>query len=389
MKKIVILGSTGSIGTQTLVVIKRHPDRFRLVGLVCRSQIERLEQQIKEFRPRYAAVIDQEPNRQLSGVKGVRLFSGEAGMLRLVKEADYDLMVVAISGAKGLRPTLEAIRAGKDVALATKEVMVLAGELINQEIRRKNQERARQGKPPIRLLPIDSEHSAIWQSLRAGSPREVEKIILTCSGGALRGKTISELRRVTVEQALNHPNWKMGARITIDSATLMNKGLEVIEAKWLFNLSARQIEVVVHPQSILHSAVEFVDHSVIGQFGQPDMKIPIQYALSFPDRIAAPPNHFSLIKIGQLTFERPDHARFPCLNYAYAALKTGSTMPTVMNAADEVAVELFLQKRIAFLDIPKIIYRTMEKHQAEKQLSFAAILAADQWARRYARTVIR
>ncbi len=305
----------------------------------------------------------------------------DGSLISLINETDCDIVVVAISGAKGLLPTLQAIRLGRDIALATKEVMVLAGELINQEIDEKNRELIKKGKKPIQLLPIDSEHSAIWQSLRAGNQKEVNKIILTCSGGPFREKTLKALSYVTVEQALHHPNWKMGQKITIDSATLMNKGLEVIEAKWLFKLKPEQIEVVVHPQSILHSAVEFIDGSIIGQFGPPDMKLPIQYALTFPKRLQNPPTKFSLINTYNLTFEKPDLKKFPCLQLAYDALKIGGTMPTVLNAADEVAVDLFLKGKINFQEISNNIYQAMEKHQVDKKLSYDGILKADQWAR--------
>jgi len=388
MKKIVVLGSTGSIGKQTLEVIRNHPSEFKAVGLVCNRNIELLNQQIQEFKPQYVAIVDKEKNQQLEVGKDSKFFGGEDGVTELLKEADYDVVVVAISGAKGLKPTIQAIKLGKNIALATKEVMVLAGELINQAIASKNKELIKAEKPPIRLLPIDSEHSAIWQSLRAGNTNEIRKIILTCSGGPFRKKTIEDLKTVTVEQALKHPNWKMGSRITVDSATLMNKGLEIIEARWLFNLSPDQIEVVIHPQSILHSAVEFIDGSIVGQFGPPDMKKPIQYALSYPKRITTQEDNFSLISMGILTFSKPDIVTFPCLKYAYDALKIGGTMPTIVNAADEIAVESFLKKRISFLDIPRIIYQTMEKHQVNQHLSFDVIFEADNWARNHARTII-
>lgn len=370
MKKILILGSTGSIGRQTLEVVRQNKKHFQVAGLVCRSNINLLKEQIKEFQPSYVGVYDKKINLRENRVK---ISYGEEEILKLIKLIDCDIVVVAISGAAGLRPAFAAIKSNKNVALATKEVMVLAGELINKELKK---------RPKIKLFPIDSEHSAIWQSLRAGNKEEVEKIILTCSGGPFRGKKVKDLETVNFKQALNHPNWKMGNKITIDSATLMNKGLELIEAKWLFDIPVEKLEIVVHPQSILHSAVLFQDGSVIGQFSLPDMRIPIQYALSYPKRLKNNLPRISLTELEGLTFEKPDLKTFACLKLAYDAIKIGGTMPTVLNAADEVAVELFSKEKIKFLDIPKIIYQSMRKHKSVKNPSLSEILLVDKLTRK-------
>ena len=370
MKKILILGSTGSIGKQTLEVIRQNNKDFKVVGLVCRSDINLLKEQIKEFQPSYVGTYDNKIN--LSNKK-IKCFFGEEEILKLIKLVDCDIVVVAISGAAGLRPAFAAIESNKNVALATKEVMVLAGELIKKELKK---------RPKVKLFPIDSEHSAIWQSLRAGNIDEVEKIILTCSGGPFLGKNSKYLETINSKQALNHPNWKMGSKITIDSATLMNKGLELIEAKWLFNIPVERIEIIVHPQSILHSAVQFVDGSIIGQFGLPDMKVPIQYALSYPKRLKNNLPRISLTELKNLTFEKPDLKTFICLKLAYDAIKVGGTMPTVLNAADEVAVDLFLKEKIKFLDIPKIISQAMSNHKSIKNPGLSEILSVDKITRK-------
>jgi len=369
MKKILILGSTGSIGKQTLEVIRQNNKYFQVVGLVCKNSINLLRKQIKEFHPSYVGIYDKKNNIT---EKKVKVFYGEDEILKLIKLIECDIVVIAISGAAGLKPAFAAIKSNKNVALATKEVMVLAGELIRQELKR---------RPRVKLFPIDSEHSAIWQSLRAGNSQEVEKIILTCSGGPFRGKKPRDLETINFKQALNHPNWKMGKKITIDSATLMNKGLELIEAKWLFGIPVEKIEVVVHPQSILHSAVLFQDGSIIGQFGLPDMKVPIQYALSYPKRLKNNLPRVSLTELKGLTFEEPDLKTFACLRLAYDAIKIGGTMPTVLNAADEVAVELFLKGKIKFLDIPKIIFQAMNKHKTIKNPGLSEILLVDKLTR--------
>lgn len=384
MKKILVLGSTGSIGRQTLDVVRNLPGKFKVVGLSCNANITLLKEQIREFNPKFVGINSEESKLRLGDKK---IFYGEEGLLELIRKSDCELVVLAIVGAAGLRPAIEAIRAGKNIALATKEVMVLAGKLINEEIKKKNIGLQKKGKPLIKLFPIDSEHSAIWQSLHCGQHDEIEKIILTCSGGPFRGKSAKELGSITAEDALRHPTWNMGKRITIDSATLMNKALEVIEAKWLFNIEVSQIEVVIHPQSILHSAVMFRDGSVIGQFSLPDMRLPIQYALSYPRR---PKNSFprlSLSQIKSLTFDTPDVKNFPCLQYGFEAAQSGGILPTVINAADEVAVKLFLENKIKFLDIQDIIKRTMGKCKNIKNPTLEDILKTDIQARETARMI--
>jgi len=353
-----------------LEVVRQNKKHFQVVGLVCRNNIDLLKEQIKEFKPSYAGIYDEKINLR---EKNIKIFYGEEEILRLIKLINCDIVVIAISGAAGLQPAFAAIKSNKNVALATKEVMVLAGGLIKEELKK---------RPKVKLFPIDSEHSAIWQSLRAGNKGEVEKIILTCSGGPFRGKKIKDLETVNFKQALNHPNWKMGNKITIDSATLMNKGLELIEAKWLFDIPIEKIEIIVHPQSILHSAVLFQDGSIIGQFGLPDMRIPIQYALSYPKRLKNNLPRISLTEFKSLTFEKPDLKTFTCLKLAYDAIKISGTMPTVLNAADEVAVELFLKEKIKFLDIPKIIFQAMNKHKTIKNPDLSEILLVDKLTRK-------
>jgi 1-deoxy-D-xylulose-5-phosphate reductoisomerase len=383
MKKIIVLGSTGSIGRQTLDVVRNQPGKFKVIGLACNANMTLLKEQIREFRPKFVS-IGRESELKLSSQK---IFHGEEGLSELICEADYDLAVLAIVGAAGLMPAMNLIHAGKSIALATKEVMVLAGKLINEEIKKKNSQLQKEGKPPVKLFPIDSEHSAIWQSLASGEHSEIEKIFLTCSGGPFRNKTAEELQKLTAEDALKHPTWNMGKRITIDSATLMNKGLEVIEAKHLFDVQTSQIEVIIHPQSILHSAVMFQDGSTIGQFSPPDMRIAIQYALSYPKRLRNSFPRLSFPQIQSLTFDKPDMEKFPCLEYGFKAAREGGTLPTVVNAADEVAVKLFLDRKIKFTDITKIIKKTMDGHKNIKNPSLEDILKADTQAQIGARMI--
>jgi len=354
MKKVIILGSTGSIGTQTLDVIKNFRENFEIVGLTAYNNVELLSKQIREFNPKVVAVKDEDKANQLREnlKKNVEILTGSKGLQEIVKY-DADLVVVAVEGIAGLIPTVTAIQRGKDIALANKEVLVTAGQIVMDLVKKKD----------ITLLPVDSEHSAILQCLRGNDKKEVSRLILTASGGPFRGKKKEDLRKVTVNEALNHPNWKMGKKITIDSATLMNKGFEVIEAKWLFDISEDKIDVVVHPQSIIHSMVEYIDGSIIAQLATADMRIPIQYALNYPTR-----NYIKEVKfldfsvITQLTFEKPDLETFRCLSLAYEALKIGGTMTTVLNAADEIAVSLFLNKKIEFLQIAEIIEESMKEH---------------------------
>lgn len=372
-KNIAILGSTGSIGTQTLEVIEGFPKEFNVTYLTGNNNTALLLEQIRRFKPRGVVVFDErsakEIKKQVS--QSVEVLLGETGLLDIVQREDVDIVVSSLVGFAGLKPTMKAIEAKKKIALANKETLVVAGEIIMPLVDRYT----------VDLLPVDSEHSAIFQCLVGELPNKVDKIILTASGGPFRMHSKEALANVTLEQALKHPNWSMGNKITIDSATLMNKGLEVIEAHWLFGIPAERIEVVVHPQSIIHSMVEFVDGSVKAQLGIPDMKIPIQYALTYPSRSVStfPRVHFPTLS--EMTFFEPDHDRFPCLQLAYDALKEGGTVPAVMNAANEVAVAKFLKNSIGFLEIPKMIFRMMEKHSNTANPSLEEIVEADRETR--------
>jgi 1-deoxy-D-xylulose-5-phosphate reductoisomerase len=352
MKNICILGSTGSIGQNSLEVIANFPDRYRISCLTANRNIDLLEKQITRFRPDAVAVLDQASASELRGrLNGsVDVYAEESGLEELVTRSSVDVVISSMVGFAGLRPTIAAIKAGKVVALANKETLVAAGEIITRLVR---EHRAT-------LIPIDSEHSAILQCLLGENPANVARLILTASGGPFLNLDKSRFRSITVEEALKHPNWKMGSKITIDSATLMNKGLEVIEAHWLFSLPPEKIEVLIHPQSIIHSMVEFVDGSVKAQLGVPDMKIPIQYALTYPDRASSGSGRVDFPGLGTMTFLSPDRGKFECLELAYEALRAGGTMPAVLNAANEVAVGLFLQKRISFDRIPVLIRKAME-----------------------------
>jgi len=366
-KNISILGSTGSVGTQTLEVIKRFPDRFRVVGLSVNRNIELLEKQIKEFKPLAVSVADEEKADELRRDVDIEVFSGIDGVNKIAALNEADCIVTAVVGSCGLEPTVNAIRNKKDIALANKETLVAGGSIVMNEVK----------KHKVSLMPIDSEHSAIFQCLNGENKKEVSKIILTCSGGAFRDHSKDEMQKVTLKQALAHPTWNMGGKITIDSSTLMNKGFEVIEAYWLYNVDYDNIDVVVHPQSIVHSMVEFVDGSIIAQLGVPSMKIPIQYALSYPERLSINENNIDITEVKKLEFEKPDTERFPCLKYAYDAGKQGGTMPAVMNAANEIAVAAFLKEKIQYIDIPKIIKQAMDNHKNIKNPELDDILEID------------
>jgi 1-deoxy-D-xylulose-5-phosphate reductoisomerase len=372
VKNIAILGSTGSIGVQTLEVAKNLG--IRVSGLSAGSNIELLEKQAREFRPRAVSVGDaglaRELGRRLRGL-GIEVMSGVDGLKGIASLEEADTVVTSIVGTAGLIPTLEAVRSGKDIALANKETLVTAGAFVMSEARRRN----------VRIFPVDSEHSAVFQCLQGNRHGDVEAIILTASGGPFRGWKPEELEGVTVAQALKHPNWKMGGKITIDSATLMNKGLEVIEASWLFDMEAERIKVLVHPQSIIHSMVEYADGVVMAQLGPPDMRMPIQLALTWPERAENCFSRLDLLKCGSLTFEEPDTSAFPCLRLAYEALKAGGTMPAAMNAANEAAVGLFIEGRIRFTDIPRIIEKVMHKHIVNTNPVLNDIIEVDRWAR--------
>ena len=379
MKKITILGSTGSIGTQTLEVIAANPDRFCVTALTCGRNTALLAKQIAVFRPRLAVTERREDALALAAqFPQVTFLHGREGLIEAAT-ADCDMVVNALMGMRGLEPTYHAILAGRDIALANKETLVAGGRLVMETVSEKG----------VRLLPVDSEHSAIFQCLEGNRHRPVKKILLTASGGPFRGFSREELEHVTPAQALKHPNWSMGAKITIDSATMMNKGLEVIEAKWLFDVPAARIQVLVHPQSILHSAVEFADNSVIGQMGVPDMRIPISLALGYPERLENPDAPLDFFGAGScLTFEKLDLETFTCLGLAYAALQTGGSCPLVLNAANEVLVDAFLQEKIGFLDIPRKLSLILSRHSAAERLDLEGILEIDRQTRAKTRELL-
>ena len=370
MKKIAILGSTGSIGTQTLEVVRNNPE-LQVVALAAGKSVEQMEQQIREFHPLIAGMWSEEAAADLRSRVAdlpVKVVTGMDGLLEIAVMPGAQVLVTAIVGMIGIRPTIAAIESGKAIALANKETLVCAGHLIMPLSR----------KLGVPILPVDSEHSAIFQSLHGERKDRISKILLTASGGPFRGKKREELEHMTVEDALKHPNWSMGKKVTIDSASLCNKGLEVMEAKWLFDVELDQIQVLVHPQSIVHSGVEFVDGGIMAQLGVPDMKLPIQYALFYPDRRPMNNGRVDFFALGQLTFERPDVETFRGLALAYEAARTGGTMPTVFNAANERAVALFLQKKIRFLQIPELIEASMREHQVTQDPSVEKILETEQ-----------
>lgn len=354
MKKIAVLGSTGSIGTQTLDVVRAHKDFLKIEVLAANNNDELLEAQINEFNPYIAVLNDKEAYEKLKSryTGNTKLYYGEEGLIEGVTTDKIDTVVTSLMGFAGLRPTMEAIEAGKNIALANKETLVVAGDLVMQKAREKN----------IEIMPIDSEHGALFQCLHGEDMKNVDKLLITASGGPFRGKKKEDLIGVSVKQCLSHPTWKMGRKITIDSASLMNKGLEVIEAKQLYNVSYDQIQVVVHPQSIIHSMVQYVDGSVMAQIGSTDMRLPIQYALTYPERLACPAEKLDFWKLQDLTFEKPDTDTFRGLALAYEAGRIGGSMPCVMNAANEIAVDAFLNEQISFLDIYDIIEEAMQSH---------------------------
>lgn len=370
MKKIGILGSTGSIGTQTLEVVRANKD-IEVTALAAGSNIELLEQQIREFRPAYAAVWEEEKAKELKNrIRDLdtRVGSGLDGLMEAATEASSELLVTAVVGMIGIRPTIAAMQEGKDIALANKETLVTAGHLIMPLAKEKQ----------VKILPVDSEHSAIFQSLNGERRNRIHKILLTASGGPFRGRTRGEMKAIQVEDALKHPNWAMGRKITIDSSTMVNKGLEVMEARWLFGVEMEQVEVVVQPQSVIHSMVEFEDGAVMAQLGTPDMKLPIQYALYYPERRFLPGERLDFARLGKITFEAPDFENFRGLSMAYIAGKRGGTLPTVFNAANERAVQKFLNREIGYLTITDIIETAMEQHKVLENPSVEEILQAEQ-----------
>ena len=372
MKKIAILGSTGSIGTQTLDVIRAHSDELEVVALAAGSNKERLKEQIREFHPELVSLSDekkaQELKEELAG-EAVEVVCGMDGLIEVAGIDSADVVVTAVVGMMGILPTMEAIRKGKDIALANKETLVTAGHLIIPMAREYG----------VSILPVDSEHSAIFQCLQGEPKKALDKILLTASGGPFRGKSAEFLETVTLEDALNHPNWSMGPKITIDSSTMVNKGLEVMEAKWLFGVDYSQIEVVIQPQSIIHSMVQYIDGAVIAQLGTPDMRVPIEYALFYPERRSLPGDRLDFSKLSQITFEKPDYKVFRGLSLAIEAGKTGGTMPTVFNAANERAVANFLKGEIKYTDIVRSIEKCMDAHKVSAHPDLEEILATEQW----------
>jgi len=373
MKKITLLGSTGSIGKQTLEVIERFPEELSVFALSAHSNVELLSQQIAKFKPRFAVLTDQKFYEALKGKvsQPTQLLFGNEGLQQIVSQPEVNLVVDALVGAAGLLPCLDAIAAGKDIALANKEVLVMAGQLVTKECREKN----------VRLIPIDSEHSGMLQCLSAGKISEVEKLIITASGGPFLNTPVEELKKVTTQQALNHPTWRMGKKITIDSATLMNKALEIIEAHWLFGIEPEKIKVLIHPQSIVHSLVEFQDGSIIAQLAPPDMRLPIEYALFYPKRMPKVINYLDLSSVDKLTFQEVDLNKFKAVTFAYQVLKQGGTAPAVLNAANEMAVNLFLQEKLSFIRITELIEEVLSRQRVEPNPNLEVILEKDRWAR--------
>lgn len=375
-KKVSILGSTGSIGTQALDVISHYPEQFTVEALSAGSNVDLLIEQIHQFHPSIVSIATPEladkVRREVPD--SVKVLSGEEGLIEVAARNDADFLITAIVGSQGLKPTLAAIEAGKHIGLANKETLVTAGHLVTESVR----------KHKVSVLPIDSEHSAIFQCLNGESDKDIHQITLTASGGSFRHLTRDQLLHVTVEEALNHPNWSMGAKVTIDSATMVNKGLEVIEAHWLFNLPYDQIDVIIHPESIVHSFVEFNDYSIMAQLGNPDMRVPIQYALTYPQRFRTPTKPLNLVEVGKLNFVKMDYVRYPCLRMAFEAGRAGGTATTVFNAANEVAVARFLRGEITFLQIEDIIDEALQCHEVITTPNLEEIMVSDEWARQLA-----
>lgn len=382
MKRISILGSTGSIGTQALDVIRNNKDKYSVAALSCASSIELLRSQIEEFSPEAAAVASEEDARMLSEeYKGVQFYYGKEGLNEIASMEGCDMVLNSLMGMRGLEPTMAAAESGKDIAFANKETLVAGGEIVTEAVRRNG----------VKLLPVDSEHSAIFQCIQGNEGNPVKRIILTASGGPFRGYSLKQLENVTLEQALNHPNWSMGSKITIDSASMMNKGLEVIEAKWLFDVPLDKIQVVVHPQSVLHSAVEYEDCSVIGQMGNPDMRVPIGYAFAYPDRIdlGGLVDSLDLFSLEQgLTFHKADSSVFKTIDMAYEASRRGGSYPVVLNGANEVLVDKFLHGRIRFIDIQNSLERILEEHVPEYNLTLEQVLHQDKKIRELTEAMI-
>ncbi|SHE63196.1 1-deoxy-D-xylulose-5-phosphate reductoisomerase [Clostridium fallax] len=378
MKNISILGGTGSIGSQTLDVIEFHKDKYKLIAISAHKSIEKMKEIIKKFSPKYIVITDKESYNNLkeyleNSKIETKILYGIEGLKEIASLKEVDIVVTSVVGMIGLQPTLEAIRAGKDIALANKETLVVAGEIVMKEAKENG----------VKILPVDSEHSAIFQCLQGNSLGEIDKILLTASGGPFRGKNKEFLKKIKLEDALNHPNWAMGKKITIDSSTLMNKGLEVIEAHWLFNCNYDDIQVVVHPQSVVHSMIQYNDGAVIAQMGTPDMRLPIQYALNYPKREKNIAKKLDFYNLSSLTFEKPDMETFPCLKLAYKAGKIGKLMPTILNGANEALVDLFLNEKIDYVKIPEIIEECMNKFDYNKEVTVENIISMDKEVREY------
>ena len=376
MKKVVLLGSTGSIGTSTVMVAEDLPEQIQLIGLAAGNNSDLLLKQALKHRPQAVSLTDPAKAKELEKTlpSSIRVYAGEDGLIKLATLPEADIVLIAIVGTAGLQPALAAIRAGKDIAVASKEILVMAGEIVMREAREHG----------VRVLAVDSEHSAIFQCLDGKPPESVRALWLTASGGPFRKTPKEEFASITVERALKHPSWVMGRKITIDSATLFNKGLEMIEARWLFDIEMARVQVVVHPQSIIHSMVEFVDGCMLAQLSSPDMCLPIQYALTYPARIASQRVQTNLAKLGQLTFEEPDCDRFPAINYARKAGEIGGTLPAVLNAANEIAVSAFVDRKINFPQISELVGRVMDAHKVVEHPNLEKILEADAWARKEA-----
>ena len=373
MKKISLLGSTGSIGTNVLDVIERNPEKFQILGMSAGNNVDLFAKQIRKFKPRVVALFD---TKKIPTLKeriadlDIDFLSGEEGAIAVATLPETDVVVSGVMGSAGLLPAIHALKSGKNLALANKETLVIAGELVLREAKKTNSQ----------IIPIDSEHSAIFQVLNGEKKERIKKIILTASGGPFRTFSLGEMETVTVKDALKHPNWDMGAKITIDSSTMMNKGLEYIEAKWLFGVNT-PVEIIVHAQSIIHSMIEFVDTSILAQLGIPDMRVPIAYALTYPDRFECDLPSLDLTSMGNLTFEAPDFERFPCLRLAIDAMEIGKTMPAVLNAANEIAVQAFLEELISYKDIAELIHVVMQNHNPSPLKELQDVLIADRWAR--------
>ena len=380
MKGLSILGGTGSIGIQTLDVIRNSKDNFKLIGITANSSVDRMKEIIKEFKPKYVAMMDKACGKEIKEFcidnnYEVEVYDGLDGLIKIATLKEIDMVVTSVVGMIGLKPTMAAIEAKKDIALANKETLVVAGEIVMK----------RAAEMGVKILPVDSEHSAIFQALQGNDIKDIKKIHLTASGGPFRGKSLEDLKNISVEEALNHPNWSMGSKISIDSATLMNKGLEVIEAHWLFNCDYDDIQVVVHPQSIIHSMVQYKDNSIIAQLGSADMRLPIQYALNYPTREDEIAKDVDLFEIANLTFEKPNTEVFKCLKLAFWAGKEGGIMPTILNAANEVCVALFLDKKISFLEIGDIIEDALDKFSSyrDRELTIDNVIEIDREVRKY------